>query len=293
MALRLSQPYPFYYDSMERVLKIALVLAVLVPVLLLLLEPFNVNYSELKYPYAVVALIFGVVDSAAFVILITMLRRGFPGFMNETQWTLLKEWGTWALVLLGIGMVNFGLREFLYANPENISLGYLLEEISHSYIFGILLAVLLTLANFVILFMSHSNQALSWNDLINLHRESGDSDHTGPLVITADSESETMELPMESLLYARVDGNYVEYHIGAESGSTKRLLQRNTLKNVEQQLADFPHLLRVHRSFLVNCDHIESVSGNAQGYKLTLDGIDVQIPVSRSYLSDFDAVMNT
>jgi hypothetical protein len=269
-----------------------MVLAVLIPVLMVLLEPFNVNYSELKYPYAVVAVIFGLVDSAVFLIMISMLRQLFPSFMNENRWTLIREWGTWAMVLLIVGLANFGLRELVYANPQNISVGYLIEEVSHSYIFGILLAILLTLTNFVLLFMSHSNKALSWNDLIDMHRKSGEEDHKGALTITAESENETLEFEMESLVYAHVDGNYVEYFALDESGQVNRLIQRNTLKNVEQQLAEYPHLLRVHRSYLVNCDHIESVSGNAQGYKLTLDGIDVQIPVSRSYLSQFDAVMN-
>ena len=51
---------------------------------------------------------------------------------------------------------------------------------------------------------------------------------------------------------------------------------------MEKQLSDLPQFFRCHRTYLVNLDRVGHVSGNAQGYKLHLEGIDNLVPVSRS-----------
>ncbi|OZV11450.1 hypothetical protein CIW83_14280 [Tissierella sp. P1] len=66
---------------------------------------------------------------------------------------------------------------------------------------------------------------------------------------------------------------------------------RITLNSLEEQL-DYPNFFRVHRSYLVNLDFIESIIPwyNAT-YALELTGVKEKIPVSRSKLNEFKDIM--
>ena len=292
MTERLNQPYPFYYESTARVFRISVLLAVVIPLFMLLFTPFNIDYSEHRYPYPLIAVVFGVVDSTVFFLTVVFMRELFPGYTDESRWTLAKELSLWAIVLFVIGIANFLLREFIYINPENLSAAYLLEEILHSYLVGFLIVALLTFGNFVRLILSTSRKASLLNALI---RQPGEAEKgTVPVKVTVEAETEqdTITFDLADLVYVKVDGNYVEFHLLEDEGRAARHIKRNTLKNVERQLEDYQNAVRVHRSYLVNVDHLTSVDGNAQGYRLQLEGTGRTIPVSRSYLSAFDAVIN-
>ncbi|MNQ90132.1 LytTr DNA-binding domain protein [compost metagenome] len=61
----------------------------------------------------------------------------------------------------------------------------------------------------------------------------------------------------------------------------KRLL-RNTLSFYEEQLKEDMRFFRSHRAYIVNLTKIVSVSGNSQGYLITLNSKKDPIPVSRN-----------
>ena len=58
---------------------------------------------------------------------------------------------------------------------------------------------------------------------------------------------------------------------------------RCTLKQMEEQLQGVQGIMRCHRAYIVNIAHVEHVSGNGQGYRLTLKATKEQVPVSRQY----------
>lgn len=293
MALRLNQPYPFYYDSTTRLLRVTAILVVVISLLILLFQPFNINYAEHKFSFPVIALFFGIADSAAFLITILVIRSLFPAYASENSWTILRELSLWAVILLVVGFVNFLLRNLVYANPNNLSVGYLLEEIAHSYLLGLLVATLLTLVNFALLIVSTSNKASGWDELVHRLNESKTEPQSHSVTIRAESEQDEVTFDLADLLYVQVDGNYVEFYLRNDQDQIVRHIKRNTLKEVARQLQPFPNTIRVHRSYLVNLDHVTSVQGNAQGYRLTLTGTTSAIPVSRSYIPAFEAVMNS
>jgi len=76
-----------------------------------------------------------------------------------------------------------------------------------------------------------------------------------------------------------------------KDGETKEAILRNTLKVIQSQLPEKP-FFRCHQSYLVNTSLIENVSGNAQGLRLQLKGLnDIEIPVSRKYISDLKTII--
>lgn len=81
----------------------------------------------------------------------------------------------------------------------------------------------------------------------------------------------------EEFLYAESADNYVKvFYTGGQQ------LIRSTLKQLEDSFRGNERIFRCHRTYLVNLDRVIHISGNAQGYKLHLEGVVQTIPVSRS-----------
>jgi len=88
-------------------------------------------------------------------------------------------------------------------------------------------------------------------------------------------------IQIENIIYCKADGNYT--HITLRD---KEILVTRTLKEFEELLADY-NFLRVHRSFLINLDHISKYNRThrlpdveGDGGSVTLSN-NIEIPVSR------------
>ncbi|RYZ20584.1 MAG: LytTR family transcriptional regulator, partial [Sphingobacteriales bacterium] len=83
-------------------------------------------------------------------------------------------------------------------------------------------------------------------------------------------------------LYIESSDNYSTVVYLKNNQPVKTLL-RSSLSRLETQLSGNAVLVRCHRSFIVNLENVEKVTGNAQGYKLHLHEGNFQIPVARKY----------
>ena len=61
-----------------------------------------------------------------------------------------------------------------------------------------------------------------------------------------------------------------------------KTLLRGAIKRFESENIQHASLVKCHRAFIVNIDHVESVKGNSQDLKLVLQNTDIEIPVSRN-----------
>jgi len=94
------------------------------------------------------------------------------------------------------------------------------------------------------------------------------------------------DILITNIRYIESYQNYVKIgYIDRESVINEEV-QRATLKSLQEEL-QATVIVKCHRSYLVNKTSIISVSGNAQGLLLTLQGCDKSIPVSRSFVPAF------
>lgn len=105
------------------------------------------------------------------------------------------------------------------------------------------------------------------------------------LTLQAENQAESLSLDGERLLYLKSEDNYTDVFFLKGDHAQHKLL-RGSLNSFEKQL-DFP-LMRVHRSFMINLAHVESVKGNSQGYQLGLHGTEAIVKVSRKYRQTFE-----
>lgn len=91
-----------------------------------------------------------------------------------------------------------------------------------------------------------------------------------------------LSVQQENLLYIESADNYVIIWY-LNKNSVTRFILRSTLKSLEERLED-AHVLRCHRSFLVNFDRIKIIRREKNGVNLDLgvEGVP-NIPISKTY----------
>jgi len=113
------------------------------------------------------------------------------------------------------------------------------------------------------------------------------------ITILASNQRDNITLNLSDLLYITSADNYIDVYY-LESKVLKHNLMRNTLNNIEEQIAkNSQSIKRCHKSFIVNIDLVKSVSGNASGYKIELERVELLIPISRKYKDDIFKYLNS
>ena len=93
---------------------------------------------------------------------------------------------------------------------------------------------------------------------------------------------------LEQLYYIASADNYIEVFWGENNEPLNRIMIRNTLKAIEEKYEDIPSLFRCHKGYIVNCQKVIKVEGNAKGYFLSLKDVPEKIPVSRNKKEDLE-----
>ena len=187
-----------------------------------------------------------------------------------------------------IGVFQFLVRDLVYENPNNWSWVYFFEEIRNTCLVGILFFFIIVPVNFIRLKSQHVDLASQFK--ANAHPEKL-AYYQESIAIQTQQKSDDFSLDPKGFLFAKADGNYLEIMV-SQNGEIQKLLKRMTLKEFETQLKAPDHIIRTHRSYLVNLHHVSDIRGNAQGYQLHLTHHPETIPVSRGMIPLFESRIN-
>ena len=90
--------------------------------------------------------------------------------------------------------------------------------------------------------------------------------------------SEGFELiPAEEIIYCEADDNYTHLFLK----NKRKIIACRTLKEVEEQLADFASFIRVHHSYMVNLNEVNKYVRGEGGYLIMSDSTTVNVSRSR------------
>ena len=248
---------------------------------LILFQPFGLpNYRNDHKTFHL--LIYGGITTFSMLLSNAFFTLLFPGWYNRRNWTVGKNilYILWMFFLIGmnnwvfsafLGFWGFSIKAFLIFQVITLLIGIFPVTISTFLIYYSRLKEALKEA-----------QALNQNIHSHVH-----SERSNVILIPSQSKSENLSVVIDEVNYIKAVENYVEVSLG-----DKKVLLRNTLKAVEQVLADYPQFKRCHRSYVVNLYKIKSFSGNAQGLSLKFEAeIGEEIPVSRSYVPQIKAAL--
>lgn len=258
---------------------------------LLLFRPFGVYEPEHKFAYVFICLLHALSPAVIIYLYFRILGTLINQPSRKGNWSASKEYLHLSIVFLLIGIASFLLRAVIYTNPNNWSANYLWEEIRNCFLAGILFYFLLLFASSYFKINKALNQDLE-SSAIGVDTAVAIADVQQVLSIKTQVQQDDFTLVPLQLLFAKAEGNYTELTFCINDVVITEL-KRISLKEFEGQLRACAYLLRCHRSYLVNTLHIIKVSGNAQGYLLTMNNTAETVPVSRAQLETFNAVYST
>lgn len=300
----LSQPYPTEQTVRRQLIRASLIGA-FVGLFLLLFQPFGL-YDWHTPDKALKILGFGLVTFLVLIADSFLLPPLFPRYFFDDRWTVGRE------------IVRTLLFTVVIAIGNRLYLGWLLDEpatatgwpqmIGMTFLLALFPIVGGVLINYIIQLRRYSRTAAELPDqsvsLVPSEpwlRERVSTVRTNNslgslLTLVADNEKDTLILRPDALLFIESSENYctVVYLKNDMVGREQfvKSLFRSSLSRLEIQINGepdpgtperHPHFVRCHRSFVVNLNRVERVTGNAQGYKLHLLSGQFQVPVARRF----------
>jgi DNA-binding LytR/AlgR family response regulator len=107
------------------------------------------------------------------------------------------------------------------------------------------------------------------------------------ITINDENGKAVMTLASKNIVYFKSEDNYVLLYYKIENQLKKELIRTN-LKKLEQEL-NHPNFIRVHRSYMINSQNLQSASRTSRGYQVNMDlATDIVLPVSVTYQQDFE-----
>jgi LytTr DNA-binding domain len=149
-------------------------------------------------------------------------------------------------------------------------------------VFGITIVPILVLILWHYVYTLQKQIKIS-GQLNKMIQEKGEtSSNSETILFESSNKRENISLPINNFLYITSADNYIDVYY-KEENAIKHNLLRNTLGNIEEKFSENKNIQRCHLSFIVNIGLIDSILGNASGYKIQLRQSKILIPISRKY----------
>lgn len=266
---------------------IVLLNSAVVGLILAIFQPFHYrlnNLIQFGVLWVFVGLTF-VISALAFVLMPKLFKR----FYDPDHWTIRKN-----LIHCTSFLLFIGICSFIYDRYFLIKVDFWTDLGTPGFftILGIDMTAAITIGGIPLLFglfivksnalERHLREAQKINQLLS---ERSKQDKGGDTITLSGDTKDSVNLLPEDILYMEASGNYVDICY-LEDGKEKHKLLRTTIKQMEEAMQSFDNFIRCHRAYIVNINHIQNIKGNAQGYRLNLDEVTQEIPVSRTYLKE-------
>jgi DNA-binding LytR/AlgR family response regulator len=274
----LSQPYPLVSD-MKSTLRFCVIAALFVFLFLWIFQPFGLaNLSSEKILLS--AAVFGTVTLVTSFLLNMAFYRLLPAIFDEERWTVGKEIASMLVQTIVIALANLVCFRLLYNTQVSISAFMTVLWITAAvgaFPFGLLVVLKNNRLS-----QMHAAEAAKIEE--QLHQPTADPVTVHPpekITLTDQNDKNAIQLTANDLVYLQSADNYTRiYHLA--KGELQLSMLRSTLRRMEEMLSPIDSLYRCHRMYIVNLQHVEHLSGNAQGLRLKLKGSEETIPVSRN-----------
>ncbi|MDR2009096.1 MAG: LytTR family transcriptional regulator [Bacteroidales bacterium] len=280
----LNQPYPLF-DGPWLIVAIC---SLCVFLILAVFEPFNFHMRSSIQILILAGFVLTVFTGSSLVFV--LFPKIFKKFYIPENWTIGKNIIHFALFLslLGILIVVYDmviLTGLLFGTDSiNILSGELLVNLFATFTTGIIPVIIITFITKNKALKQNLAEATRLNEILT-ERVRKQIFEENKITLTGSTKDSVSILP-ESIYYIEVSGNYINIW-SKNNNIVKHKKLRATIKQIEEQLQDYPFVIRCHRAFIVNIHMITKIKGNAQGYKLQLKEITKEIPVSRTYMENF------
>lgn len=250
---------------------LALSVGVIVALVLVIFQPFGT--ANFEHPHKVLLLIgYGVVVAISVTLYYTISRKTWLANADHS-WTVVKEVREMFLSILISLFACFLYATWLYDWTFSVwNMGvFALNAISVA-------AIPCSLYLVVLYFL--------WKDVQRSTLElTGAEGAETRLQLIGENRNDTVEVKVSSIRYIKAHDNYIMLYLLHEGASQRHIL-RSTMRAIEDQLPSNV-FRRVHRSFIVNIQHVITLEGNKSRAFLCLNSDNKRIPVGRAHYDEF------
>ena len=265
----LKRPFPFI-DEIKFNLLLSLALSVLAFLILFIFRPYGLE--QVRSTIFIAG--FGLNAFIGIGIHLIIIPKIFPNIFSESKWNIKRHLLFLLSMCFLISILNYFYNSYIgrEISPQHDFLTFIFFTTA----VGVFPTVVLT-------YVFEKYQALRNIKLaseINIPIEKKPEDTLS--IVPDTNQHEKLTILTSAFLYAESDKNYCNIYY-LYQGQVKQQLMRLSLKNLVNQLSSRSQIIRVHRSFVVNKENIEQVTGNARSLLLKIKWVDDRVPVSRSF----------
>lgn len=291
---RLNEPFPDRQSPRQHLIDTVCV-SLFVAAFLYFFRPFGLEQMPMGIGLA--ALSFGAISFCCSLSFDWFVRHVLLLQSDVPTWTLWKWLLLATTMVCWIAIGNYSLLVFVY--PQALQWELFIGILRGTLLVGIVPIIVSGLLIQLRAIKRNQEEArLLTPNMISVAGSSaqGKVHCVGDRVIEFDvSSGEALCLHESQICFIEAMQNYLSVHHsnGELLDEKSKTVIRSTISKAEVTLAD-SSVMRCHRSYLVNLDAVAEVKGNAQGLKLSINGIeDFRVPVSRRYISEFKKRMNS
>ena len=243
----------------------------------ILYRPQHAHSSE-PFSFEVTLAIYSLILTLPLYFTIRMLKL-FPAFNEIKNWTLLRDIKFGVILFLLLGVWNFFAGYIMESSEGRWNIYTFLDSVKTPFIMGLLPYFFFTIQN-----RRHLIDLNTQKDVVDSERKESKNEL---IYINSKLKKGHISFDPESFLYAESNANYVIFYFLKKNRIEKEMV-RNSIGDVEKQLSDIPYLTRIHRAFIVNVKKVKNKKGNSSGYRIEIAGTDIDLPVSRLNVANYD-----
>lgn len=271
----LNKPYPFNDDLKHNAI-IILFISIGISIFLLVFQPIEIWSLTKKVTFYLVA---GLAASTFLVLTINLivLPSLFPKLFYNNVWNIKREiiWDIW--ILLSISFSDFIFYSQIIGKVD----------VNFSDVIKIILLAFLSVAVLIIinqdrLLRSHLKSAQLLNKKLTESKQQKDK----LINFESDYKKDNLFIKATSLILIKSADNYIKIYYQSNE-EIKEKMVRSSLIKAEELIENFDFIIRCHRTFIVNINHIKEIQGNSLGYQLYFKNIDFPALVSSKYINIF------
>lgn len=276
----LQKPFPLV-ESFRDIVLISLGSGIVVMAILVVFKPFGIE--EIDRDLFVYLCGYALIDIfiTAFLLL---LPRIIPAWTNPRRWTTGKNLIAIICLLVFISLSNYFYGEYLADRDyvegfKQIHKGGIFTWLFMTFSVGV---VPLVFALYFIerrLLIRNQQRADEFNDAI---KDTPMPVHETQISIGSGADS-LQALRLADLICVRAEGGNYATVFWQQGAVVKKKLMRLTLVGFLDLAKAEESIVRCHKSYVINLDYVLSFQGNARSVTVSMEGLDFDIPVSRSF----------
>jgi hypothetical protein len=245
-------------------------------------QPFGMGRMENSYDKYLFIGGYGLVTFFILFLDLIIIERIFQNFFKEKNWYLYKEIIWMFFVISTIGLGNVFYSSLFFNQNQQLTFAYIFTFQIVTFAVAIFPITIFAISKHNYLFKKHTAFASYVNDILKIENKQKQQNKT--ICLYSYNKNRNVEFEIDNLYFIEAKGNEIELHI-YEDGIIVTKTLRNTLKVTLGYLQAYSKITQCHRAYIVNLSKIIKADGNSQGLLLKLTNCDINIPVSRSFVS--------